>query len=586
MPEDTPPPQGSIRKAPTGIPGFDEVSEGGLPRGRATLVIGGPGAGKTVFGLETLVNGARRDREPGIFVAFEENSRQIVANASTFGWDVEALEREHLFFLDAHLPSATIHEGDFDLSAMLAGLGAKAEQMGARRLVLDGIDVLLSRLDNPVAERREIYRIYEWLQQRDLTVIITAKADESDRPSTERYAFLQFMVDCVVVLQTRLVDRIALRTTRILKYRGSGFSEGEFPVVIGSEGMEVSTFGSPTLDHPASTERTSTGVPRLDTMLGGGYYRGSATLISGAPGTSKTTLAGAFVLETCMRGERALFVSFDEGKEQIIRNLRSVSIDLEPFVESGQLDIYTVRTEARGAEEHLVRLNRRLDEMQPDVLVIDPISALSKTGGHVAASHASLRLIDAAKARGITIVCTSLVSGDALDESTTTQISTIADTWMHLAYVIHGGERNRTLTVIKSRGTRHSNQVRELLLSDNGVTLADVYTVGGEVLVGTARWEREQQELEAERRREVESERKRVELQMAEAETRSRIASLERELAAQRAELELSGDTEVGRVGRRESGLADLRRLRHADSNGGALHDENRPGLSGKRADA
>jgi circadian clock protein KaiC len=551
--------RGAIEKAQTGISGFDEITHGGLPCRRTTLVVGGPGAGKTVFALEALVNGARHHHEPAIFVAFEENSRQIVANAATFGWDLPALEREQLFFLDAQLPAAVVRDGPFDLVAMLAALDAKVEAMGARRIVLDGLDVLLTVLGDPIAERREVYRIQEWLHRRDLTAVITAKSDAGDRLSSERYAFLQFMVDCVVVLQNRLIDRVALRTLRLLKYRGSSFAEGEFPMVISADGIDVGTFAAPALAREAAHERISSGLPRLDAMLGGGYFRESVTLITGAPGTAKTTLAGAFVAAACARGERALFVSFDESGSQIARNLRSVRIDLRAPRAAGLLEIYAVRTEARGAEEHLVHLRRLLDTQRPSVLVVDPISALAKSGGQMAATHAALRLLDAARARGITVLCTSLVNGaDALEETTMMQISTIADTWMQLAYVVHGGERNRTLTIIKSRGTRHSNQVRELVRGDDGVTLAEVYAARGEVLVGTARWEREEEERADERRRAADAARRRAQMEHAEAETTARIAALEHELEYRRAELALAEDEESAR---RSQGSA-LRRQR------------------------
>ena len=504
-----------IEKSETCIAGFDEITGGGIPRGRVTLLLGGPGAGKTVFALETLVNGARNRKEPGIFIAFEENTRQIMENAGTFGWDLQELERERLFFLDARLSPTVVQAGEFDLAGMLAAVSAKVKEMNATRVVFDGIDVLLSLLDDPNAERREMYRLYEWLQAERLTGIITGKSAEADRPTTERYAFMQFMVDCVVLFQHRLADRVSLRTVRVMKYRGSAFAENEFPLVISRNGIQVSTFTPQSLGREASTERISTGITRLDTMLEGGYYRGSSALISGAPGTAKTTLSAACAEAACKRGETALVMTFDEGASQYVRNLNSVGIDLAPHVKSGRLIIISVRTESQGAEEHLLHLKSLIEEHEPTVLVIDPISALAKTGGYIAASHASLRIMDFAKARGLTTICTSLVSSDdAETESTATQISTIADTWIHLAYIVKGGERNRTLTVVKSRGTHHSSQVRELLLSDQGISLADVYSAGGEVLVGTARWEREREEQEAERRRVGETRQKRVMLEL------------------------------------------------------------------------
>ena len=555
-----------LEKAPTGIPGFDEITFGGLPRGRVTLVLGGPGTGKTVFALEALVNGARNHEEPGIFVAFEENTEQIVANAATFGWDLPSLEQEHLFFLDARLSPTIIQAGDFDLGGMLAMLDAKVEEMSAERIVFDGIDVLLTLLNDPVAERREMYRLYEWLQSRKLTGILTAKASETDRPSTERFAFMQFMVDCVVILEHRLPERVSLRSLRVMKYRGSGFAENEFPIIISPTGIEISTFGTSVLNYEVSTERVSTGVERLDTMLDGGYYRGSGVLISGAPGTSKTTLSAAFVEATCKRGERALYVSFDEAAQQLIRNLRSVGVDLGRHVESGLLCMHSIRTEAKSAEEHLVDIRNRIRDHEPRALVLDPISALAKTGGVIAAVHASLRVLDLAKSLGITVVCTSLVaSDDAIAETTSTQISTIADTWIHLSYVVHGGERNRALTIVKSRGMKHSNQVRELILGRDGITLADVYSAGGEVLVGTARWEKEAELREAERRAAREAERQQALLELAEAEIDARMTALQREREARRAELRAALTERQERSARESTTRDEVQRRRGAD---------------------
>ena len=578
------PPRRTLEKAPTDIPGFDVITGGGLPRGRVTLIIGGPGTGKTVFALETLVNGARDHEEPGIFVAFEENSEQIIANAATFGWDLPALEEQRLFFLDARLSPTVVQAGDFDLTGILAMLDAKVEEMGAKRIVLDGIDVLLTLLNDPVAERRELYRLYTWLQERKLTGLITAKAAESDRPSTERYAFMQFMVDCVIIVQHRLPERVSLRTLRVMKYRGSGFAENEFPIIIAPNGIEVSTFGSPVLNYEVGTDRVSSGVERLDGMLDGGYYRGSGILISGAPGTAKTTLAAAFVEATCKRGEPALFVSFDEAIQQLARNLRSVGIDLGTHLDSGLLCMHSIRTEAKSAEEHLLDIRARIRDHKPRALVLDPISALAKTGGHVAAVHASLRILDLAKSLGITVICTSLVaSDDAIAETTSTQISTIADTWIHLSYVVHGGERNRALTIVKSRGMKHSNQVRELILDDEGVTIYDVYSEGGEVLVGTARWERER-ELEEERERKAaEAERQRALLELAEAEIEARITALEHQLEARRADLRVVATETERRTARDTETRSEVRRRRGADGETEGNGTQSAPGRRGPK---
>lgn len=558
--------QNSIAKSATGIEGFDQITYGGLPCHRTTLVLGGPGAGKTVFALQALVNGASKQTEPAIFVAFEESAAQIVHNAATFGWNLEELERERLFFLDARISPATVKTGEFDLQAILAGLSVKVKEMNAKRIVFDGLDVLLTLLDDEAAERREAYRLHEWLKETGLTGIITAKSDQRERLLSDRYGFMQFMVDCVVGLQHRMQDRVSLRSIRVLKYRGSSFDEGEFPLVITEDGIEIATFSTEQIDFDVSTERVSTGVDRLDHMLEGGFYRGSSVIITGVPGTAKTTLAGTFARRMAEQGEKALFVSFDESGEQIVRNLKSVGIDLRPWLDSGMLTIHAIRTEARSAEEHFIELKRLLRDIEPRHLILDPVSALIKTGGQVSAMHAAFRLLDYAKCRGITVICTSLVgTNETPDIATNMDISTIADTWIHLAYKVLGGERNRTLGIVKARGTAHSNQVRELTLGRNGVDLTDVYTAGGEVLVGTARYEKEAANRSVVRRRELELQLRRAQLGAAQAEIAARMEALQKEMEARRTEVELfETEAEIMALGAADLN-ADVRRLRSAD---------------------
>jgi circadian clock protein KaiC len=550
-------------KVPTGIRGFDEISRGGLPEGRTTLVLGSPGAGKTVFALQSLVNGAREHDEAGIFVAFEENSKQIRANASAFGWNLDQLAEEKLFFLDAYLSPVVMQAGTFDIAGILAALEAKAAELNARRIVFDGIDMLLSLLDDPAAERREVYRLHEWLVRNDLTGIITAKTTYSDPFNSERWSFMQFMADCVVLLHHRIVDRVSLRGARILKYRGSSFAANEHPLVIGDFGIEIATFGPDELDFEISTERVSTGVAPLDDMLGGGYFRGSAALVTGSPGTAKTTLAGAFAAATCARGERCIYATFDEPANQIARNLRSVGTELQQYVDAGLLRIYSVRTEVRSAEEHLVVLQKLIKEIDPSSLIIDPISALRKSGGQLAAADTAIRLLDLAKSLGITVLCTSLVGGRGqVHEATDLEISTIADTWIHVAYLLQGGERNRAISIVKSRGMAHSNQVRELVLHESGATLTDVYVEGGDVLMGTARYEKERaahaeelclREQEAQRRAELERQR---------SELKQQITQLERQLAAHDDELFRLTETHSALRERQRATRAGVRRMR------------------------
>jgi circadian clock protein KaiC len=534
-----------LPKLASGIEGFDELSRGGLPRHRTSLLIGGPGAGKTVFALQCLVNAVRRQRAPGIFVAFEENPRQIIANGATFDWGLASLPEKQLFFLDAHLSPTLVKAGDFDLAGMLAMLAAKKQEIGAQWIVFDGIDVLLTLLQDPVAEMREIYRLRDWLADNALTAIVTAKLEERTSEALH-YGFLQFMVDCVVRFERRQEDRISAHSIQVTKYRGSGYATAEFPLSFGPSGIEVGAAEPEEIGHSASSERVTAGFKRLDAMLGGGVFRGSSTLITGVPGTSKTTLAGKFAEAACRRGERTLFVSYDEAAEQIARNLSSVGIQLKAHVKSGLLRMYSARTEGISAEEHLLKLRSLIVEYQPSCMVIDPLTAIAKAGRLGAARTAANRLIYMVKDEGITLVVTALSeTDDPRTESTELQISTIADTWIHLSYLVRSGERNRALTIIKSRGTAHSNQVRELVLSRSGPTLTDVYSAGGEVLMGTLRWEREAEENARKTRQRAEFEHKRRELQFAEARTSAEVKTLEMDLQRQRAELALySGDNE------------------------------------------
>jgi len=393
------------------------------------------------------------------------------------------------------------------------------------------------------------------------------------------------MVDCVIGFERRLDDGIALHRLQIVKYRGSDFAAGEYPVSFGPDGIDVSGPEPGEIRQVASTERVSAGFDRLDTMLGGGLFRGSSTLITGVPGTSKTTLSGKFAEAACQRGERTLFVSFDEGPERIVRNLMSVGIHLKPHLKSGVLKMYSGRTESIGAEDHLVKLKALIHEHRPRCMVVDPLNAIAKAGRIAAARAVANRLIYLAKDEKITVMLTAINEGEKPEaESTDLQISTIADTWIHLSYLIHSGERNRALTIIKSRGTWHSNQVRELILSDKGPMLADVYSAGGEVLMGTLRWEKEDEENAKAIQRRNEFEQRRATMQLAEAEIRSRIKALEDELRQKRLDLareSIGNDERIVSSSDRET---QLRRIRSADpvgppTNGSGAPLAGRPGI-------
>jgi circadian clock protein KaiC len=552
-----------LAKTLTGIEGFDQITSGGLPSHGTTLVMGGPGCGKTVFALQSLVNAVNREKAAAIFVAFEESTSQIIANAATFGWNLAPSAKKKLFFLDARLSPEVVRAGDFDLVGMLKLLEMKAEELGAKLIVFDGIDVLLGLLDDPIAERREIYRIRDWLAQTGLTGIITQKVGGIEQD--QRYNFLQFMVDCVVVLRHQVVDGSAFRNLRVMKYRGSGFSGDEFPIMLTKEGMQLTNRGPTELKYGVFDERISSGLARLDSMLHGGYHRGSNVLISGAPGTAKSTLAGLFVAAACARGEPTLYVSFDEGASQIVRNLRSVGIRLAPYVKSGLLKIYSTRTRGPNIEDQFGLLRAQVREHKPRCLVIDPLSALSTKIAHVASIDATQQFLDFIKVAGITVVSTSLMNGVSTDEATATGISTIADTWIHVSYIVQDGERNRALTIVKSRGTKHSNQVRELTLSDGGVNLTDVFAAQGKVLMGVARWEWEQEERAGTKRTQVAADLKRLQLQLAQAEAVARLRVVQTEMEARDAEIALLVDATGSASKLLRTDRAVLRKMRHAD---------------------
>lgn len=560
-----------FRKAPTGIAGFDEITRGGLPRNRTTLLVGGPGSGKTIMALQFLAHGARDCNEPGIFVAFEESSGRIEANAESFGWGLaELLGKKILFILNAQPKSDLVQSGDFDLGGMLAALEAKTQAMGAKRIVFDALDVVLALLPDPAAKRREIYRLHEWLLARELTGIITAKAggDENSVIIQQPFGFMQFMVDCAVILDHSVTLGVSYRNLRVQKYRGSGFDENESPFLIGNGGLVVDVARTRVhVDPKVSTERVSSGVERLDTMLGGGYFRGASILITGFSGTAKTTLSGAFAEAACRRGEHTLFVSFDSDGNEVIRNLASVGIGLERYVESGCLRMISARSIAGSAESYLVRIKTLAEEHGARCLVIDPVSTWYKSNNDTTVQSVADRLIDWSKGEGITLVCTSLLDemSNRTESGSPLQISTMADTWIHLNYLVQAGERNRGLSIVKSRGTAHSNQVRELILSDAGVTLADTYTAGGEVLMGTLRWEKERAERVATEAAEAAAKLKRVKLDAEEAELEVRVKSLQTELVAKQVEKALLVHSTQSREGELSRGRTQMKELRGDD---------------------
>jgi circadian clock protein KaiC len=552
-----------IAKVATGIPGFDEISGGGLPRGRLTAIVGAPGAGKTVFALQTLANRLAGLGDPCIFVTFEEPIARIRSNVASFDWRADALDEARFFFIDARIPENAVVTGAFDLEGLLAGLTALKDEIGACNIVFDGIDMLLSSLHDERLERQELLRLDNWIRRTDISAIVAVKSFGAGDRDQLRADFLQYMTDCLIILGETVTATGSSRSIRIAKYRGSGFAANPVPVVIGASGIDVIAFKGARIAYPMFSDRVSSGVGRLDALLNGGYLRGSSTLISGSPGTSKTSLGASFAAAACARGDRALLISFDESVAQIVANMTSIGIELAPHVDSGLLTIASFLSGGRSPEEHFIEIRNLMNSRKPDCLVIDPISALPKADYPFSAMICE-NLLDTAKSLGITVLCTSLLDqavGNA--ELSESQISTIADTWLHVSYVARDGERNRALTIIKSRGTGHSNQVRELVLGASGIDLVDVYVAEGEVLMGSAR---AQKEAEAERLHvlgDIAAERQRLDLERELSEAQARVQAATLELSWKQREADLvrvaeKSRIEVGRVSAIER--LDLRR--------------------------
>ena len=524
-------------KTPTGINGFDEITGGGLPRGRPTLVTGAAGAGKSLFGIEFIVRGARDFGEPGVILAFEESQSDLVTNVASLGFDLAQLERDGMVAIDAFRldPAELMETGAFDLEGLFIRLASAVESVGAKRVVLDTIELLFSALPNEAIVRAELGRLFRWLKDRGLTTVITGeRGKEGD---LTRFGIEEYVSDCVVTLDHRVHDEISTRRLRVVKYRGSLHGTNEYPFLITEKGLVVVPITSVGLTYAASNERVSTGVPRLDEMLSGGVFRGSSVMISGSAGTGKTSLGAIMVNAACHRGERTLFFSFVESPDQLIRNMRSIGIDLQRWVDAGLLRLTAVRPTAFGFEEHLAILHRLLDEHHPEVVVLDGVGSLTGAGARNDMTSAISRDLDILKGRGITSVMTTLIHGEST-ETSEVDVSSLVDTWLLVRNDESNGERNRLMYVIKSRGSAHSNQVREFVLADAGADLLDVYVGPNGVLTGSERVEQVSWERLAQATRADETERRRQELVQRSAAFEAQIAALQAQLTAETAEFE------------------------------------------------
>jgi circadian clock protein KaiC len=528
-------PKSILTKAPTGISGFDDITQGGLPSGRPSLICGAAGCGKTLFGLTFLVNGATLVGEPGVFMSFEERTEDLVANVASLGYDLNALVASRALAIDhVRVERSEIDEaGEYDLDGLFVRLGYAIDSIGAKRLVIDTIETLFGGFSDVAVLRAELRRLFGWIKDRGVTAIITGERGDGE---LTRQGLEEYVSDCVILLDNRVRDQVATRRLRIVKYRGSAHGTNEYPFLIDEAGISVLPVTSSGLKRPVSNEIVSSGIAGLDAMLGhGGFYRGSSILLSGFPGTGKTLVASHFIDAACARGERCLFVLFEECAAEVCRNALSIGIDLKNWVDSGLLQFEEARPSLYGLEMHLARMHRDLDQCKPSVVVVDPISAFR--GSPVEVHSTLLRMVDLLKSRGITAMFTSLRSGASPLEGTDEGLSSLMDSWIKLMTIEENGERNRILYVIKSRGSNHSNQVREYRMTESGIETIGAYIGPAGVLTGTARLMQEAREKAAARRgieqiarRKRGIERRRMALERQIAEMRTTLEGEEEEL--------------------------------------------------------
>ena len=514
--------ESEVEKIETGITGLDEITGGGLPKGRPSLICGSAGFGKTMFAMKFLAYGAENG-EPGIYVSFEETAEELITNFASLNMDLNKLqEQEMLGFEYIYIERSEIEEtGEYDLEGLFIRLAYAVKQIGAKRIVLDTIEALFSGFGNEFILRAELRRLFKWIKDSGLTAVITGERGEK---TLTRYGLEEYVADCVILLDNPVVNKIATRSLRIIKYRGSAHGTNEYPFLMDENGITILPITSIGLDHKASSEHISTGIKRLDTMLDGrGYYKGSSVLVTGSAGTGKSSVAAQFADATCRRGEKCLYLAFEESPDQIIRNMKSIGIDLGQWVDKGLLEFHATRPTLFGLEIHLVTMYKLVNEFEPDVVIFDPVSNLITVGSPDEVKSMLMRLIDFLKSKRITALSTSLSIMGHIE--TDVGVSSLMDTWIDLKAIEINGERNRTIDIIKSRGMEHSNQLREFQLTDDGIKIVDVYLGPAGMLTGSARISQialekaeesmRQQEIKR-KQREIERKRKTMEVQIAE----------------------------------------------------------------------
>ena len=533
-----------LKKCLTGIRGLDDITKGGLPKGRPTLICGSAGCGKTLFSMEFLMRGAMNYNEPGVFITFEETPEDLAKNFASLGFDLPGMVSRGLIATDhIKIERTEIEEtGEYDLEGLFIRLGNAIDSIGAKRIVLDTIEALFSGLSNTAILRAELRRLFQWLKKRGMTAIVTG---ESGDKTLTRYGLEEYVADCVIFLDFRIEEQISTRRLRIVKYRGSSHGTDEYPFLIDESGVSILPITSLGLDYPVSTERISTGIPKLDAMIAGkGFYRGSTILVSGTAGTGKTSMAATFAEAACRRGERCLYFAFEESPSQIIRNMNSIGIDLAKWVKKGLLKFHSARPSLYGLEMHLVTFHRVIDTFKPRVFVVDPISNLSAAGKASEVKSILTRLIDHLKMKKITTFLTDLTHFGGSLEHTSEEISSLIDTWLLLRDIELQGERNRGLYILKSRGMAHSNQIQEFLLTNRGIDLIDIYTGFGEVVTGSARAAQESKETASELANRREADRALREQESKRKVLEAKIAALRAEFDAESEELHVIAEEE------------------------------------------
>jgi circadian clock protein KaiC len=551
---------------------LDEITFGGLPKGRPTLICGSAGCGKTLLSMEFLVHGAMKYNEPGVFIAFEETEEDLRKNIASLGYDLEDLSKRKKLVIDyVHIERSEIEEtGEYDLEGLFVRLGYAIDSIGAKRVVLDTIEAIFAGLPNPSILRAELRRLFRWLKEKGVTAIVTGERGDG---ALTRHGLEEYVSDCVILLDHRVREQISTRRLQIIKYRGSMHGTNEYPFLIDEHGISVLPITSIGLKHKASSERISSGVERLDAMLGGkGYFRGTSILVSGTAGTGKSSLAAHFIDAACRRGERCAYFATEESPDLIVRNMRSIGIDLTPWLKKGLLRFDSTRPTFHGLEMHLLRMHKLVTETKARVVVVDPITSYISLGDTLEVKSMLTRLIDFFKAHQITALFTSLTEGGSAFEQSEVGISSLMDTWILLRPMESNGERNRGIWILKSRGMAHSNQIREFLITNHGIDLVDVYLGPEGVLTGSARAAREAREKAEALLRQQDIQRKQRNMERRSKALEARMTALRTQFELEKEELE----KEITEQKRRE-GVLDEDRVAMAARRKGDASSNNRP---------